>query len=46
MANDCLPLYKQGLGWIIPALVGGVLGLILTWFGIGRRAQDGSACRP
>lgn len=28
--NDYLPLYSIGLGWIFPALVGGVIGFIIS----------------
>ncbi len=35
-----LPLYKQGLGWTLPAAAGALLGLMLTWTGIGSRPQD------
>jgi branched-chain amino acid:cation transporter, LIVCS family len=30
--NEFLPLYSVGLGWIIPAVTGGILGLIISLF--------------
>lgn len=38
--TDNLPLYEQGLGWILPAILGALLGLMLTWFGIGSRSVE------
>jgi len=38
--KEHLGLYAQGLGWLLPAAAGGLFGLLLTWFGIGRQVQD------
>jgi branched-chain amino acid:cation transporter, LIVCS family len=32
---DFLPLYAEGIGWVIPAIAGGLLGLLIS--GIGRK---------
>jgi LIVCS family branched-chain amino acid:cation transporter len=35
-----IPLAKSGFPWILPALVGGVVGLILAKAGIGGKVKE------
>jgi LIVCS family branched-chain amino acid:cation transporter len=27
-----LPLYEQQIGWLVPAIVGGIIGVIISFF--------------
>ena len=40
-----IPLYKQGIGWVIPAIAGGIIGWLAGWI-IGAIWNRGGASAP
>ena len=34
-----LPLYAEGLSWLLPAALGGILGALASCLGLGRRRK-------
>ncbi|MGG4394160.1 branched-chain amino acid transport system II carrier protein [Paenibacillus thiaminolyticus] len=40
-----IPLYKQGIGWVIPAIAGGIIGWLVGWI-IGAIWNRGGASAP
>ncbi|MBP2241592.1 LIVCS family branched-chain amino acid:cation transporter [Cytobacillus eiseniae] len=35
-----LPLYEVGLGWILPAVIGGILGIIISFFNLRSNEKE------